>query len=152
MAGILANSASVSMGSGTADNTKAGYVVGEQIVLTTSPTGDAYAWAISMPSGSAPARAALSADAVAAPRFTPDVAGIYTLVCDVDGATFILRLSVTMRATNSLAQALRFSPVPDASVAAPSLGVTLYFSSDQNALVVKDPAGNLATVDTTAVP
>jgi hypothetical protein len=144
--GILANSASVTMGSSSADDVKAGFVVGEQIVLTTSPTGTRYSWGISQPAGSAPARSALSAADAAAPRFTPDVAGIYVLVCDVDGASLVLRLSVTMRATSSVAQALRFSPVPDASIAAPAVGRVLYFSSDQNALVVKAPDGSTTPV------
>jgi hypothetical protein len=153
MAGILANSASVTMASGTPDNSQAGYVVGEQVVLTATPTGTTYAWAQSIPSGSAPARSVLSDAAVAAPRFIPDVAGVYTLVCTVDSTTvYVLRISVTLAASASVAQALRFSPVPDASVAAPALGRVLYFSSDQNALVVKDPDDNLFTVDLTPVP
>lgn len=147
MAGILANSATVSMASGTVDNTKAGFVVGEEVVLTTLPTGTLYAWAQSIPAGSAPARSELTDDTVAAPRFTPDVAGIYTFVCTVDSATvYILRLSVTLLASASVAQAMRFSPVTDASVAAPALGRTLYFSSDANALVTKDPSGTVTPV------
>ncbi len=135
------------MATGLADNTKAGYVVGEEIALTTLPTGTLYAWAQSIPAGSAPARSALTDAAVAATRFTPDVAGIYTLVCTVDSATvYILRLSVTLRASASVAQAMRFSPVTDASVAAPALGVTLYFSSDAGALVTKNAAGTVTPV------
>lgn len=147
MAGILANSASVSMSSGLADNTKAGFVVGEQITLSTLPTSTLYAWAQAIPAGSAPARSALSDDDVASPRFTPDVAGIYTLTCTVDGVTvYILRLSVTLRAAASVTDALRFSPIADASVAAPAVGRTLYFSSDANALVTKDPSGTVTPV------
>lgn len=146
MAGILANSSSVTMSSGTVDNTKAGYVVGEQVVLTTTPVGSSYAWAQSIPSGSAPARSVLSDAAVAAPSFIPDVAGVYTLVCTVDGTTYILRISVTLPASASIAQAVRFSPVPDASVAAPALGRTMYFSSDANAMVTKDPSGTVTPV------
>lgn len=150
--GILANSASVSMASSSSDDVKAGYVVGEQIVLSTTPAGSRYSWGTSLPSGSAPLRSALSATDIASPRFTPDVAGVYVVVCDVDGTPYVLRLSVTMRATISIAQALRFSPVPDDSVAAPAVGAVLYFSSDQDALVTKDSAGAIATIDTTAVP
>lgn len=147
MAGILANSASVTMSSGSPDNTQAGFVVGEQIVLATNPTGTGYSWAQSIPAGSAPARSALSDAGVSSPRFTPDVAGIYTIVCTVDSTTaYVLRLSVALVASASVAQALRFSPVPDASVAAPALGLTLYFSSDANALVTKDPNGIVSPV------
>lgn len=150
--GILANSASVSMTSSGSDATKTGYVVGEQVVLTVNPAGESYAWAMSMPASSAPARSMPNATDTARVIFTPDVAGEYVVVCDVDGTVYRLLLSVTMRATTTLAQSLRFSPVPDASVAAPSGGRALYFSSDQNALVVKAPDGSLATVDLTAVP
>jgi hypothetical protein len=145
MAGILANSASVSMASGTLDNTTTGFVVGEQVALT-APSGTLYAWSWSLPSGSAPARSALSATDVRSPSFTPDVAGIYTLVCDVDGTVYLLRVAVTMRATSTVTQALRFTPVPDAAVAAPVVGVALYFSSDANALVTKDPSGTIVPV------
>lgn len=141
------------MTSGTVDASKSGFVVGEQIVLTTLPVASStYAWALSIPAGSAPARSALSGDDTARVLLTPDVAGMYTAVCTVDGVTvYILRISATLAASASVAQALRLSPVADASVAAPAVGRVLYFSSDQGALVVKDPNDALFTIDLTAV-
>jgi hypothetical protein len=153
MAGILANSPSVSMTSGTADAAQAGFVVGEQVVLTTLPVASStYAWSLAIPAGSAAARSGLDDDDAASARFTPDVAGVYTAVCTVDGVTaYVLRMAATLRASASVAQAHRYSPVTDSSVAAPSVGRTLYFSSDQDALVVKDPNGDLFEVQLTAI-
>ena len=48
-------------------------------------------------------------------------------------------------------EAVRFSPRTDASIPAPAAGVTMYYSSDQDALVVKDPSDDVFTVDVTAV-
>lgn len=141
------------MGSATADNTQAGYLVGEQIVLSTTPTGSSYAWALATPTGSSSGRAGLSEDDVAGPVFTPDVAGYYVITCLVSGTTsYVLRIAVTSLATATPTQGLRLSPVTDAQVEAPAVGVVLFCGSNHsNALCVKDASDNVFTVDTTAV-
>lgn len=150
--GILANSTSITMTSSTSDDTEVGFVVGERVTLSTNPTGTTYAWSMAMPSTSSVARSGLDDDDAASVMFTPDVAGIYTIVCTVDSTTtYVLRLSITLPAQASVVQALRLSPVGDTQVAAPAVGQVLYFSSTQNALVVKDANDDVFTVDVTAV-
>jgi hypothetical protein len=151
MAGLLANSVSVSMVSGSADASQAGFLTGEQIVLSTTPTAASYSWGVAKPSGSS-GRAALSEDDVAAPVFTPDVAGYYVFTCTIAGGTaYVLRANVTALAVASPTQALRLSPVTDAQVEAPAVGMALYYSSTQSALCVKDANDDVFTVDVTAV-
>lgn len=154
MAGILANSATKSMVAGdtSASNVEDGYVTGQQVVLGTNPTGSLYSWGISFPSGSTPARSGLSSDTAAAPTFTPDVAGEYVITCTVGTSTFyVLRCSVANAAASTFIGAVRFLPLADGSVEAPSTGVTLYYSSTQSALAVKLPDDSVSTVNTTAV-
>lgn len=142
MAGILAISASVPTPGTAANNAVAGYVAGEQIVLATTPTGSAYVWALSIPSGSTPARSGLLAAAGATSGFTPDVAGEYVVVCTVDSTTvYTIRLSVTAASAVTVAGATRYLPIADASVAAPATGCVLYLSSSTtpNKLTVKFP-------------
>ena len=150
MAGILAVSASASMSAGdtSVDNARGGYVSNERITLTTNPTGTNYVWALGGPSNTNLARSALSAETGSTVSFTPDVSGYFVVTCTVDGVTtYILRISVESTAISQLVDAIRFSPKADASVPAPALGVTMYFSSDQDALVVKDPAGDIFPVE-----
>ncbi len=150
MAGILANSASKTMEAGdtSADAVVSGFVTGERIVLGTNPTGESYSWGLSVPSASAAARSGLSSATDAAPTFTPDVAGTYVVTCTVDGTTtYVMRIAVVAVAVTVANQALRFSPVADAAVPAPAIGITLYYSSDHTALVVKDSENNVYPVD-----
>jgi hypothetical protein len=144
MAGILANSATVTMTVGTADGTCAGFVSAEQITLGTSPTGSGYVWGLARPSDSAVALNSLTA---AAPTLTPDVGGYYTVTCTVDSATsYVLRLSVAAPATVATITALRFLPTTNASVAAPATGVKVYYSSTCAALVQVDTAGTITAL------
>jgi hypothetical protein len=153
MAGILANSVTVAMGSGdsAADKSVSGYITNEAITLTTSPAGSTYAWALGKPSGST-ARANLSAATGASVSFTPDIAGYYNVACTVDSVTtYLLRVSITQVAQTTSYEAIRFSPKSDASVPTPALGSVMYFSTTQNALAVKLADGSVHTVDLTAV-
>lgn len=136
MAGILANSASVTMSAGSPDAVVAGFVSGERIVLTTTPTGATYQWAMARPSGAA--KAALDDDTAAGPTFVPDVAGYYTLTVLVDSVTtYVLRVSVTATAMGTTSEALRFQPKTDASIAAPALGMAMFWSDDHEGLAAK---------------
>lgn len=135
-------------GDTSADNAHAGYVTNERIVLTTNPTGTDYVWSIGGPSSTNVARSALSATTGASVTFTPDVSGVYVIVCTVDSTTtYVLRLSVENVAISQLVDAIRFSPKSDAAVPTPALGLTMYYSADQDALVVKDPAGDIFPVE-----
>jgi len=150
MAGILANSASETMVAGdtAADNSRSGYVVGEQITLSTTPTGTTYSWSLAKPSG-ATSRSNLSDETAAGPVFVPDYAGTWTITCIVDGATtYVLRVTATAVAITSVANAHRFSPTTNNSIPAPALGLTLFCSSDANSqLRVKNSAGAVLTLD-----
>jgi hypothetical protein len=138
MAGIIAIAATgqVQSGDTSADNNASGFLTAEQIALATTPTGSSYSWGLSRPQGST-ARADLNSLTDATPVFTPDVAGVYCITCDVDGTPYTLRLSVTQLAVSHPLEALRFSPVTDAQVEAPTLGAAMYYSSDQGRLVTK---------------
>jgi hypothetical protein len=155
MAGIIATSASKVMVSGdtSAEDVESGYITNEQIALSVTPSGSTYSWNQSVPTSSAPGRSRLTSDDAATSRFTPDVPGMYVVTCLVNGVTFyVLRLSVTSLAVSQFVEALRFSPIADANVPAPAAGRMVYFSSDQDALVAKDPDDNLFTIDVTAIP
>lgn len=149
MAGILANSASETMLSGdtATNNARAGYVVGERITLSTFPTGTTYAWGMSKPGGSS-SRSDLSDATVASPVFVPDYAGTWTITCIVDNTTYVLRLTATAVAITSVANAHRFSPVPNNSVPSPATGLTLFCSSDAaDQLRAKNTSGAVRSLD-----
>lgn len=153
MAGILANSASHTMvgGDTSANDVESGYITGEQIVLGANPTGTTYSWGQSLPVGSTPARSALSSSSSAAPTFTPDVAGEYVITCTVDGVTsYVIRLSVEAVTPAIATGAFRLLPRTNASVPTPTTGATLFYSSDEDAVCVKDTGGDVSTVDLTA--
>ena len=148
MAGIIANSASVTIAGGATspDNTKAGYLTAEQIALSVTPSASSFAWSLAVPSGSS--RATLSGTSASAPTFTPDVAGFYTITVTVDGSTtYVLRCSVVAVAVTTFAQAMRLQPVADASVTAPALGEAVFFSDDVDRLRSKDTAGAVRDID-----
>jgi hypothetical protein len=151
MAGISAVSSSKTFAAGGVDVAASGFLTGDQVALTTSPTGTNYQWALSRPSGSNALRGALSGDDEAKAAFTPDVAGIYAVSVTVDGTVYILRLSVTMLAQSTTLEALRLTPVADSQVPAPAVGHALYSSSTQGSLAVKNAAGAVFTVNLTAV-
>lgn len=132
-------------GETSANNAASGFITAEQITLGTSPTGTVYSWGIAKPSGST-ARGNLSDDDVAAPVFTPDIAGVWCLTCTVDGTPYTLRLTVTQLAESTALDALRLSPVADSAVPAPALGAVIYYSSTQDALVTKEPDGDVIPV------
>lgn len=125
------------------------YVTNERIALSAVPGGTDYLWSLSVPLNSATARSALVATTDATTSFMPDVAGEYVVSCIVDGATsYVIRISVVANAVTSALGALRLFPLADASVQTPNTGVTLYFSSTQNALVIKKTDGTVHTVTT----
>lgn len=149
MAGILANSASATMLSGdtSADNARSGYITSERVVLTTTPTGTDYVWAIAAPNSSSIARSALSAETGSSVTFTPDVAGYFTVTCTVDSTTtYVLRLSVTATAVSQLVECIRFSPKTNASIPTPAAGVIVFFSSDSGVLSKKDTTGTVTAL------
>jgi hypothetical protein len=155
MAGIIASAASKTMSAGdtSADKVATGYIAGERVSLSVAPAGTTYAWSSAAPSISSVARSALSADTGAAITFTPDVAGTYVIGCIVDGVTtYVIRLTVQAAAVAEPVEAVRYSPRSDATIPAPAAGLTMYYSSDQSALVVKAPNGSISTVNLTAVP
>jgi hypothetical protein len=146
--GILANSASVTMTSSSSDDTKAGYVVNEQVGLSTTPAGTTYSWGLAKPSG-ATSRSDLSGSTDAAPKFVPDAAGTWTVSCTVDGSTaYVLRVTVAAVTVTSVALAHRFPPVSDNSVPTPATGLTLYCSSDaSNLLRTKGTSGAVTQIE-----
>jgi hypothetical protein len=151
MAGIVATSLTTNNSASTAvDTSVTGYLTGEAVTLTTTPTGSSYAWTLSAPGGST--RTRLNVDDMASVRFTPDVAGYYVITCTVSGVTvYVMRLAAISTGVVSTVDGLRLVPLEDTQVPTPSLGVTLFYSSDQDALSIKDSSGDVFTVDVTAV-
>lgn len=144
MAGIMANSSSVTMVAGdtAVDKIIGGFVDDEQITLTTSPAGTVYAWTISWPSG-ASSRSGLSEDDAASVTFTPEREGEYFVQCVVDGTSYSIRMTVIALAIVNSTQTTRYFPTTDASVPTPLSGGTDYWSSDQSGRVYKNSAGTV---------
>jgi hypothetical protein len=135
----------------SADNSVSGRITGEQITLTVSPAATDYQWSLAIPSAASPARSALSAETGSSVKFTPDVAGVWTVTATVDSSVvYVLRIGVTSTAISQLAEAIRLTPKTNASVPTPAVGVCLFYSSDEGALCIKDAAGAVFTVDVTA--
>ena len=154
MAGITAISVSKTIASGdtATDKTATGFIAGERVALGTDPAASTHQWSMARPADSS-SNADLSDETAAAPTFYLEVAGYYVIRCLVDGATeYLLRISVTEPATATVRNAVNYQPVLDAAVPTPTAGVTVYYSSDQDALVYKDTAGDLFTFDVTAIP
>jgi hypothetical protein len=127
-------------GATSADNAVGGRVTGEQITLTVSPSGTDYEWSQAIPSSSTAARSALSVTTGASVTFTPDTAGVFTIVCVVDSTTtYVLRITVTSTAISQLAEAIRQTPKADATVPAPALGLMQYFSDEHQTFCAKNP-------------
>jgi len=155
VAGILANSSSRTMLSGetAADNSLSGWITNEQVTLSVTPTGTDYAWGdLAKPSAST-VRSALSASTGASVTFVPDVEGDYVVTVVVDSTTtYVLTMTVVAVGTVMIASVIRLLPLADAQVTTPATGLALYYSTDQSAPAVKDSAGNISTIDLTAVP
>lgn len=125
-----------------------GYVLSESIALSTFPAGASYSWGISKPSGGT-VRSDLSNASIPAPVVSPDVAGYYVVTCNVDGFAYVLRISVSQVAVTTPYESIRFMPLTDAQVPAPTMGVALYFSSTQNKLAIKHPDNSVSVVNVT---
>lgn len=151
MSGITAVSSTKTHAASGVDVADSGFITGDAIALTASPTGTNYQWSLARPSGSNAARGALSGDASATAAFTPDAAGIYAISVTVDGVVYILRLSVAQLVQSTTLEALRMTPVADSQVPPPAVGHALYFSSTQNTIALKNAAGAVFTVNLTAV-
>jgi hypothetical protein len=142
MAGIRAQSVTKTAAAAGADVAASGFLVNEQIVLSAEPAGSGYAWSLSAPSDSAPVVSALDDAEDARPAFTPDVPGLYLVTVTVDGATaYVLRIAVARPSILRTAEAWNLLPLADSQVPTPQVGVSLYFSSDAGALVVKNTSG-----------
>lgn len=138
-------------GDTSANNSVSGYIVGEQITLSVTPSGSSYSWGQAIPSASAVGRSGLSETDQATATFTPDVGGTYAITCLVSGTTtYVLILTVVNTAILEIgADGVRYPPVYDSQVPAPTAGRVQYFSLDQDALVVKLPDNSTQLVNVT---
>lgn len=148
MAGINAVSATKTHNNSGADVATTGFVFKEEISLTASPAAStSYLWSLSAPSDSSPARSALDDETDANPRFTPDVAGFYTVSVLIDGTTtYVLRIAVVNTATVRTGEVFHLLPLTNAQVATPTTGVALYYSTDAGKAVVKDTSGTVTAL------
>lgn len=153
MAGITIVSASKTTTGTSVDYSASGWIRQERVTLSTTPAASSsYVWTLTNPNGSSSAKAYLSDAATASPNFIPDVGGTYVVACKVDGTTdYSVRMTVLSTAASEPVEALRFTPRTDAQVAAPSLGVAVYYSSTQGALCMKTASGAVFTIDRTFV-
>ncbi len=151
MAGINAASATTTFTNTGVDVSTSGFIVGEPVTLTDSVSGSVYLWTISLPSGSSALRVGFAGETTSSASFTPDVSGTYTVSVSIDGTTHHLRISAANIALTNTVEGLRLQPIADARVPTPSTGATIYYSSTQDALAMKDTAGDVFTIDTTAV-
>jgi hypothetical protein len=144
MAGIGAQSVTKTHAASGSDVAVSGFLKNEQIRLYVDGGASSYAWSIAVPSDSAPGRSALDSSTDATPAFTPDVAGFYTVAVVVNGSTsYVLRVAVAPVAIVRVAEGLNLMPLADAQVPTPQLGVTLYYSTDASAAVLKDTTGTV---------
>jgi hypothetical protein len=135
-------------GDTSVDNTVTSYIKGQEILLSTTGTVASHVWAQAIPSGSAPARSALSSSTSAAPKFTPDVAGYYTVTCNADGTNYVLRIQVLEPTTATFRNAIQLPLLTSAQVPTPPVGsVNVYCEGD--ALKFKDSDGTVHTVTDT---
>ncbi|MHC4648224.1 MAG: hypothetical protein ACYTBJ_22420, partial [Planctomycetota bacterium] len=109
-----------------------------------------YLWTQAVPDASAEARSALKGAVTGASvRFTPDVAGIYSVTCTVDGSTtYVLRIDVVALAVTRFADASRFPQRANATVPAPTTGSALFHSEEEGGLSVKTPGGTVTPLTT----
>lgn len=146
MAGILANSATVTMTSGTPDASATGYLVGERITLTTNPTGSNYLWSIAKPGGSSIAAATLNgSDGYI--YLVPDVEGYYTVTVTVDTTTtYVLRIGAQAIGEVNYQSVSNYSPLANTQVPTPTLGGNLYYSSTADGVVYKKSDGSVISL------
>lgn len=151
MAGIIATSATTNNSASTGvDSSVSGYLTGEPITLTATPSGTVYSWVLSRPSGSA--RAVLTSATAAGPQFTPDVAGFYVAVLTLDATTtYVLRIQVVALGDALDVSTVRCMAITDAQAPTPATGANLYYSTTQNSLAIKKPDSSVETINTTAV-
>jgi hypothetical protein len=136
----------------SADNAVSGYLTGEQITLSvTDSSPSSVSWGQAIPSASSSSRSGLDDDDQVTAKFTPDVGGYYTITANVDGTTYVLRISVVAVPQTTLEGVLGLQPMTDAQVPTPSSGVNVYYSSTQSALAQKDSSGTVSTIDITGV-
>lgn len=141
MAGIVATSQTTNnLSTTTPDGAVTGYITGEEIVLTTTPVGSSYSWTLSAPSTE---RAVLSSETEASTRFKPRNSGTYLIVCQVDGTTYILRISVAEVGSVISAGPVRLMPLLKAAVPAPASGISWFFSEDDGQAAGKYPDGSV---------
>jgi len=148
MAGILANSASVSMVSGdtAASKNMFGYAKTEAITLGVTPAGTSWVWAMVPPSASLARTARLSSTTVAAPTFTPDVDGTYVITCMVDGTTsYTIHCVVVNETTAVQVPHVTWTPKAPADVVAPAGGLRQFYNSATSLMAFKDSDGNVTT-------
>jgi hypothetical protein len=148
MAGIMANSASVTMDAGdtSADKSLGGYLSRETITLSVTPSGSTYSWALAKPTTSG-VTCALRGATTDSPSFTPDVEGYYVVTCLVDGETsYVFRAAVASVSAVSSLTALRFMPAADDTIPTPAVGATLFYSSDLDSLAYKLPNGTVTAL------
>lgn len=143
MAGIIANSASISMAPADTATTKSisGFVRGETITLTTSPTGSGHRWSLSRPRGSSVDRCKLSASTGTSVSFTPDCGGVFSVAVQVSGTVYRLLIDVSAFTQTSIADAIKFPPRKNSSVPTPSAGAIVFWSSTDNCLSEKHSDG-----------
>lgn len=141
MAGILANSSSVTMSSGDTEVLKvvSGFARAERITLSTYPTGTDYFWALSLPSSSSDARAYLSSTSDPIVDFVPDAPGEFIVFCEVDGTPYQLVIEANDLAQTSIVSTVKFPALYDSAVATPLAGVCLYYSINRSAFCAKMP-------------
>lgn len=151
MAGINASSSTAAHINNGVDSTASGFIVGEIVALTDSVSGTDYRWSLSAPSGSNALRVGFAGEDESAASFTPDVSGTYTVTVVVDGTTHVLRISAANLALTNQIEGLRLQPVADSQIPTPSTGGTVYWSSTQGALALKDSSGDVFTINVTAV-
>lgn len=147
MAGIGAVSVTKTHSASGADVAATGFLVNEQVTLSASPSGSGYQWSVAIPSDSAPGRSALDDDTDAAPKFTPDVPGFFTVTCLVDGATlYVLRLAVVSVGTVRVCEVLHFAPIANSQVSTPQTGFAVFNSSDLPGMAKKDTTGTVSAL------
>jgi hypothetical protein len=131
------------MSAGTPDGINGGYITNEAITLSTEPTGSAYQWSLAKPQG-ASSRSDLTSLTDATPQFVPDVHGVWSIACTVDGTiVYLLRVGVEAVAVTTHGDASRYIPVGNGTVPAPALGSTVFHSRERDALAIKLPDGSI---------
>jgi hypothetical protein len=149
MAGILANSPSATMVAGdtAVDNTRVGYLVGEQVTLSVTPAGSIFSWGLAKPGG-ATVRSDLNATNLPSVVLVPDIEGFWTITATVDSTiNYVLRLDIADQTPNSLTGALRFLERTGASIVVGPSGETMFFDSTLTRYRSKQSNGTIRDID-----